>query len=78
MSLNQFLSRPIFQSLRGNVCGFTMEGVPVIDLFTVEEDGSETSVSRLLVEGGHAQWLEPAPVTEVAPVAAAVAAVAQE
>ena len=77
MSLNQFLSRPIFQSLRGNVCGFTTEGVPVIDLFTVEEDGSETSVSRLLVEGGHAQWLEPAPVTEVAP-AAAVAAVAQE
>ena len=77
MSLNQFLSRPIFQSLRGNVCGFTTEGVPVIDLFTVEEDGSETSVSRLLVEGGHAQWLEPAPVTEVAPLAA-VSAVAQE
>ena len=78
MSLNQFLSRPIFQSLRGNVCGFTTEGVPVIDLFTVEEDGSETSVSRLLVEGGHAQWLEPTPVSEVAAPVAAVSAVAEE
>lgn len=39
----------------------------MIDLFTEEDDGSATSVSRLLVEAGHAQWLEPTPVTEADP-----------